>query len=297
MNKFVFSISLLVVLTQHAFAETGSLLPLKYGQPQSDFEQDVSSGTLTPQGISETAFNRAIDRVLNVYSPIIASQQASIKVMRFWNDSQVNAFACKNAKRQPITHCKDVEGKNWKLLLWGGLARQVEVTEDTYAMVLCHELAHFIGGAPYVYNDTEHVTNEGQSDYWAASVCFPAVTFVTSPNENDNQSFALPTDVKQSCLDKYAHEDAKKICLRSVEAGYRLATLLARIASDRSPSFATPDTSVQTKTYDFHPRAQCRLDTYYAGALGAPRPRCWFSPTNSDDVMGIFLSAWTASWN
>jgi len=69
-------------------------------------------------------------------------------------------------------------------------------------------------------------------------------------------------------------------------------------------SFSTPDQAEVTKTFNGHPEAQCRLDTYFAGAIcnmphdedfsssdpikGAcaeergdkigVRPHCWYKP-------------------
>ena len=70
------------------------------------------------------------------------------------------------------------------------------------------------------------------------------------------------------------------------------------------PQFETPDAKIVTKTDDNHPATQCRLDTYYNGAICAiadsvevdqkdekagvcnrvdgytsgVRPLCWFAP-------------------
>jgi hypothetical protein len=46
-----------------------------------------------------------------------------------------------------------------------------------------------------------------------------------------------------------------------------LATLLAKLGGEPMPSFDTPDTNVVTTTNVEHPEGQCRLDTYFSGAL------------------------------
>jgi hypothetical protein len=65
-----------------------------------------------------------------------------------------------------------------------------------------------------------------------------------------------------------AHEsDADRdICYRAMVAGKSLADLLGALGG-QTVSFDTPDTSVVSRTNNDHPAAQCRLDTYVAGAI------------------------------
>ena len=85
------------------------------------------------------------------------------------------------------------------------------------------------------------------------------------------------------------------------------AKLSAALSGSQAPSFDSHDSSVVTKTYERHPAAQCRLDTYMSGDIckvsdsvdvsdrdpdvgvcrntadeeyGA-RSRCWYKPANS----------------
>ena len=51
-----------------------------------------------------------------------------------------------------------------------------------------------------------------------------------------------------------------------MNAGESLATLLAAL-KNQSVDFATPDKNQVKETEDGHPDAQCRLDTYAAGAV------------------------------
>jgi hypothetical protein len=50
-------------------------------------------------------------------------------------------------------------------------------------------------------------------------------------------------------------------------AGKSLATLLGALGNTPNVDFGTPDTSTVSTTNHRHPAAQCRLDTYTAGAL------------------------------
>jgi hypothetical protein len=46
-----------------------------------------------------------------------------------------------------------------------------------------------------------------------------------------------------------------------------LARLLANLGGESVPAFNTPDKSKVSSTNEDHPAAQCRLDTYFAGAV------------------------------
>ena len=60
------------------------------------------------------------------------------------------------------------------LMILGGTTRLPEMTEDAYAAVVCHEIGHIIGGEPHqTISSAEWSSSEGQSDFFAASVCLP----------------------------------------------------------------------------------------------------------------------------
>jgi hypothetical protein len=119
------------------------------------------------------------------------------------------------------------------------------------------------------------------------------------------------------CDTNYAAQADRNICYRSSVAGLSLATLLAKLRESPAPKFETPDPTIVESTFEDHPEAQCRLDTYLAGAVctvpfdksiipakklsdkfgpkaekeagrysclardgwvTAQRPRCWFKP-------------------
>lgn len=60
------------------------------------------------------------------------------------------------------------------LMILGGTSRLPEMTEDAYAAVVCHEIGHIVGGEPHqTISNAEWSSSEGQSDFFAASVCLP----------------------------------------------------------------------------------------------------------------------------
>lgn len=248
--------------------------------------------TFGTNGMTEQLFNQLIDRVEKVYSPIVQEKGGILKVNRLWTNDTVNASA--NRK-----------GNTWMLNMYGGLARHQAVTEDAFMLVVCHELGHHIGGAPK-YGMGDWAANEGQADYFGTMKCMRRVLA-----QDDNARFMArrmvdPT-VKASCDQMYRDNSERALCARIAMAGRSLATLLGS-SSSTVPNFNTPDRSVVKRTYDGHPAAQCRLDTYFQGTLcvrsivddvsdtdvkrgvctisdgyaAGMRPLCWYKPEDGE---------------
>ncbi len=252
-------------------------------------------------GINEASFNKVIDGISAFYAPIIKAKGGELKVNRLWTDGTVNA----SAQRQ---------GKNWVVNMYGGLARHSVTTEDGFALVLCHELGHHLGGFPKSGSFLNNwASNEGQSDYFATMKCFRRV-YEKADNASAISSLSIPQTMKTQCADHFKSALEINLCLREAMAGQVLANLLwslsngqkAITAAKPMPSVDTPNTNVVSSTYNAHPEAQCRLDTYFAGSIcpvsftedfgdkdpvsGACatekkdkfgfRPLCWYKPKN-----------------
>ena len=74
-------------------------------------------------------------------------------------------------------------------------------------------------------------------------------------------------NVKNLACMVYTNKKDQMICDRTVEAGKSTANLFANLRGMNKPKLDTPDPRVVSKTYNSHPQPQCRLDTYYQGAL------------------------------
>ena len=242
-------------------------------------------------GLSEQQFNAVIDTVINVYSPIVANMGKKLSVARNWTDATVNAYA-------------QQQGPLWIVAMFGGLARHETITEDGFALVVCHELGHHIGGAPAKAG--RPVSNEGQADYFAALKCLRRVWQF----EDNQAAITAMTDVPKSLIDSCGRQHVWNqdvaMCIRTGMAGMSVAKLFHAFTQNRAvPKFETPDTSVVTLTDDNHPDYQCRLDTFLQGSLCTKsfnedvsqydevkgtchastgykvglRPTCWFRPS------------------
>lgn len=240
-------------------------------------------------GITEAQFNAVIDKIEPLYAPIISSNGGELKVVRNWKDATVNAYA-------------EQKGTEWSVQMFGGLARHKTITEDGFALVVCHELGHHLAGAPQ-YKDETWASNEGQSDYFATSKCLRRA-WMSDDNAAVISTLEVPVSLTEACTKQWADANDRAICVRGGMAGASVANLFAALGWSKVPKFETPDTRVVAKTNDAHPATQCRLDTYFQGALcektftddfakdsevtGAChattgqttglRPLCWFKP-------------------
>jgi subtilisin-like proprotein convertase family protein len=264
----------------------------------------LNPSPLEKSNITQAQFNQIIDAIEKLYLPVVRSHKARLKINRLWKDDTVNANATQN-------------GKTWQVNMYGGLARRPELTPDGFAMVLCHELGHHLGGYSFYHDsDMPWASNEGQADYFATHACAKEI-WKGEAEQNIKARQSVQQTAKRVCDLNFANTDDRDICYRSSNAGLSLATLLAKLSEGPAPTFETPDSSVVSMTYDGHPEAQCRLDTFLAGSVcskkfnkniipakfledkfgveaeteaglysclardgwvTAQRPRCWFKP-------------------
>ncbi len=242
-------------------------------------------------GLSQAQFNGVISKVTKIYAPVVSNMGGRLVVERLWTDGTVNAYAKRDTP------------KVWTVQMFGGLARHSAITEDGFALVLCHELGHHIGGAPKKRSVMSAWSSpEGQADYFATLKCLRHV-FLNDNNAQIIKTLAVPADLATACNKAFSKDDAN-ICIRSGMAGASVATLFASMGSEKLSSFSTPDRTSVSSTFEAHPATQCRLDTFFQGSLCTKsfhedvsqtdevvgtchgstnfreglRPRCWFKP-------------------
>jgi hypothetical protein len=263
----------------------------EYCFPENNLHIPVSSNRNL--AMSESVFNRVIDVAEDIYEPIIAQEGAKLEIERNWADGTVNAYA------QQI-------GNVYKVSMFGGLARHSTVTPDGFAMVVCHEIGHHIGGAPKKTNWLgigSWASNEGQADYWGANKCMKKVLEVLEDMSTDNSSDDYKY-AKVECEKRYRDSSEQEACLRTSMGGKSLAELFKALRKQtKDLHFWTKDPAVVATTNHNHPDPQCRLDTYFSGSLcdkdsdaevsdsnpatgfcysdtvtNESRPLCWFKP-------------------
>jgi hypothetical protein len=242
-------------------------------------------------GLSQEQFNAVIEKIETIYSPIVSNLGAKLTINRKWEDGTVNANATRSFG-------------GWVVNMFGGLARHETITEDGFALVLCHELGHHLGGAPKVAMFMNRwASNEGQSDYFASLKCLRKA-FLSDDNATIVSNLNAPELLINSCSKQHPNKEDKNICIRIGMAGVSVSNLFASMRNATPAKFETPDPKVVSSTNDAHPAYQCRLDTYFQGALcdvdfnsdvsqkdevtgtchkanghkTGLRPLCWFKP-------------------
>jgi len=248
----------------------------------------ISQWDKASNGMTKERFLEIVKSVSDIYAPIVKAKGGTLSMNNRWDDDTVNASA------QQI-------GKTWVVNMYGGLARHQLTTDDGFALVVCHELGHHIGGAPR--KGSSWAANEGQADYFGAMKCLRRVL-----EKEDNITYVskmtVDAEATQQCEATYKNASEVALCQRIAMAGKSLGSLLGDLGGNSNVNFNTPDKSVVKRTYDAHPQAQCRLDTYFQGILCdksydqdtdnkdpiigtciakdgykvGPRPLCWYKP-------------------
>ncbi len=244
-------------------------------------------------GISEAEFNKVINDLEVIYVPVAKKMGGTLTINRLWTNETANA----NATRM---------GSAWTVNMYGGLARHAAMTADGFSLVLCHEIGHQMGGAPKtnaMLGLMKWASNEGQSDYWATTKCLRTL-FWNDNNQQIVKSLNAPASLVAGCAKAHPNKDEAAICVRGGMAGASVAGFFAAARKENPSKFETPVTTKVTKTNHSHPATQCRLDTYFQGAMCekahtedvsqsdevkgtchsftgqtvGTRPLCWFKP-------------------
>jgi hypothetical protein len=255
----------------------------------------ISKNSKATNGMTKDRFEQIVNRVYLAYSEIVKAKGATLEMNNNWDDGTVNAYANRI-------------GSIWHVNMFGGLARHPLVTDDGFLLVVCHETGHHVGGAPKFGGfGNVWASNEGQADYFGALKCMKRIL-----EKDDNQTIVSKTtldpEAKLKCEMVYKSGDDIALCERIAMAGKSLANLLADLGGNSSVAFITPDKSEVFQTINSHPQAQCRLDTYFSGALcdkafsenvsetnpidgtcikkdgytTGVRPLCWYRPSASE---------------
>jgi hypothetical protein len=252
-------------------------------------------GELT--GITAKQFNDILDRIEKLYGDEIKRERkANFVVKRNWVGDVVNAYATQTDG-----------GKTWSIHMFGGLARSQGMTDDGFAAVACHEVGHHVGGAPKFSNSEDVSPNwgtiEGEADYYAMLKCLRRY-FEFDDNEKILAGMKLDPHSVKSCSEQFGNRRDAQICMRAAEAGIVLGKVLQQLGGEQPVSLGTPDSNKANGIDESHPRAQCRLDTYYTASIcpvpvwerrsdtdvkagschdqkltaRGLRPRCWYNP-------------------
>jgi hypothetical protein len=217
------------------------------------------------QGMSKAQFESITLAAERHYDKVASAAGERFVLIRNWNDDTVNAFCARN-------------GNTVEVSVFGGLARQPEISPEGFALILCHEINHAFGGEPYI--DVENrISAEGQADFKAPQECFRAI-FPALGFYAFRMTDSILGLVAALCLEVPRSE--RTLCHAALMGGVSVARLSAKIRKEPEPRYDTPDQTVVPETLLRYPKStQCRLDSLRAGFFRENRPTCWYAPNAS----------------
>ncbi|WP_198296018.1 ImmA/IrrE family metallo-endopeptidase [Bacteriovorax sp. Seq25_V] len=176
--------------------------------------------------MTEQSFHQVIDEVLSHYQEQIELKYGPITFDTKWESKVANASVSYRKNKVIMT-------------FHGEFPRKYNLTDDAFAITVCHEVGHLLAGEPKVY-PTKKYSAEAQADYFATSECLPRIF-------KDDR-----IRMERAILDS-----------REIYG---------------NASVDTPSTEVVTITnVNDYPSKQCRFDTLIAGLNQEQRPACWFN--------------------
>ncbi len=183
----------------------------------------------------------------------------------------------------------------FSIMLWGGYIRAPRSNFEVIALTLCHEVGHYLGGAPKQKIDSasgDWASSEGQSDWFATQSCMPLAFDYFKKNKLQKLNLIASDKTKILCLQTNSKLTSTQLekCQWLLGASAQFSEFVQmHFAKDvEIPSLNKMATEKPSQTlYSVYPSLQCRLDTLKQGALCASaeasskksiciRPRCWF---------------------
>lgn len=219
--------------------------------PENDlWMEDTLEGEydITPQD-----FEERMDEARKIYEAVVKKHGGELKIVGNWQSPTVNAYFSRSG-----------DGKVWKVQMFGGLARRIS-SADGFSGVVCHEVMHGLGGWPHYSRQAFQASVEGQSDYAATSSCLRKL-WQDQKEQNAEAAKGMPKFPKDRCDAVWKSKEDKHLCYRIALAGKSLADLLGEL-NGQKPAWESPQLPPVRVTEEGHPGAQCRLNTYLAGAL------------------------------
>jgi len=189
--------------------------------------------------ISEVDFYEIPETIISLFTDEIENQKFKIQLNANWANPFFGAGV-------------SFYNRQFNIMLWGGMTRMNGMNKSAYATIVCHELGHIIGGAPYsTMEGREWSSLEGQADFFAASVCLPRYF-------------------------KSIGVEEKLIKDRIEKSGYDLFIATKNISSEtRDQKLVRWEASKEEakSTLQYYPSIQCRYENYRNNSV---RPKCWF---------------------
>ena len=110
-------------------------------------------------------------------------------------------------------------------------------------------------------------SSDGQADYYATSKCLRKY-FKHDNNKKIIQTLAVPEIARRKCEQSFHDAEKAAICMRTAVASESATKIFSLSRGVAFATLYTEDRTVVSQTNsDRHPAPQCRLDTFFAGAV------------------------------
>lgn len=244
--------------------------------------KDALLSLRNPSTVTKEQFIQSQQIIKNLYNSEFKKRGFELSIEGTWEDGSDQAFAVP-VIINPIFGGQKQEVR--KVFVTGGFARSSYMTQETLFMTLCHEVGHHIAGYPFKNSKGWIPSNEGQSDYFATAKCMKLVyRNMIADNSFIALTKTIPQLVQDECSDIYSTIDEQNLCWRLSLASRQMGRVLDSHYVDKDSILELapwmPYSSSVDETYDEHPRANCRMLTYYQGVLCNLDPSTPFSMTN-----------------
>jgi hypothetical protein len=199
--------------------------------------------------LTKARFNAVIRIMETEFQGLAAESGRKLEFLTDYDEDWAQAFA-----------------RRWEtdqVIVYGGASGLNGGSEDSFALILCHEVGHLYGGTPYS-DEHNKLAVEGQADFWSTRECFKRI------------ALKLTAKVPLEASLKFCNADV--VCARTIEAALVVTAFYADNRSLVHPKLDTPDVTTAEATNRTHPLPQCRLDTLKAGLEFLSRPLCWYKP-------------------
>ncbi|UYL07466.1 hypothetical protein B9G69_010460 [Bdellovibrio sp. SKB1291214] len=204
--------------------------------------------------MSESAFSTLLN--------IIQKNYPDIEIQGSWDNETVNAQAMRFDESKLV-------------VIYGGLAHERTTTVDSFTLMVCHEIGHHLGEKPYfpAVGAAPWVTGEGAADYYSVQSCFNKLAPTIA-----EQKVTLPQNYESDIRKICSSQTEFAICRRALIAGIIVAKLQWQVLpyETAEPHLSNKDPEKVKSVLLEYGSPQCRLDTFVASAIAAPRPQCWF---------------------
>lgn len=262
------------------------LSPLSYGCPDAFFASKILevNGAIS-SGQNYIKVEKVSDILKELYDPYLRSQGKSLKIEVDYSEQHINAYATRDDDDNPV------------IKITAGMIAHPKLDEIGLAVILCHEIGHYLGGEPKKLRGRSTKRSwssaEGQADYYSTAVCLKNLILQDdlffTPSVKNGLKDIVETQIKAICNSSQCEALSRAI--------YQVAQIYSETSGESGElSLLNTDPIEAFRTILDHPRAQCRLDTMIAGLLCPDnlsigyeaqdwcsdekfrRPKCWFNP-------------------